>query len=323
MKVLMAAWQGERFLREQLDSILGQTAGGMHILVSDDLSTDGTPDILAEYEKQYPGQVKHLAFDKPSGGACANFLRLLSYEAGNEGEQEEYYFLSDQDDVWMPDKAERMAGKMREMELRYGAGTPILLHSDMRVAGTDLSEIHPSFFAYQHISPERTGLNQLLVQNPVTGGASMFNRALLSYLKEIPKECFMHDWWLALTACCFGKIGCVEEALSCYRQHGDNTLGAKSSRDLSQYTGRFTRSRDEQVKENYRKMFAQASCFLEQFSSRLSEEQKEVLRAFLMLPSRNVPGRAALIKKYRFYKNTFAGTVAQCVTMGGTWGDGA
>lgn len=316
MKVLMATYQGERFLRQQLDSILEQSVQPMNLLISDDLSTDGTMEIIREYKNRYPGQIETMNHEQASGGAAANFLRLLSYAAENDDGREEYFLLSDQDDVWMPDKTEQLLKKMGEMESGFGKDTPILIHSDMKVAGTDLSEIHPSFFAYQHISPERTGLNQLLVQNPVTGGAVMFNRALLPYLKKTPENCFMHDWWLALLAACFGKIGYVDRPLSLYRQHGDNTLGARSSRDVTQYAERLTEEKNRQVKENYRKMFAQASCLMELFPDQLDREQKEIIRAFLRIPSGNLFTRAFLIKKYHFYKNTLAGTIAQCFTMG-------
>ncbi|MBT9778357.1 glycosyltransferase [Clostridium sp. MCC353] len=316
MKVLMATYQGERYLGRQLDSILGQTVKPGGILISDDLSTDGTVEIIRDYQMRYPGQIQIMDNEQASGGAAANFLRMLSREAENESCREKYFLLSDQDDVWMPDKVEKLLEKMEEMELCFGADTPILVHSDMKVAGADLSEIHPSFFAYQHISPERTALNQLLVQNPVTGGAAMFNRAMLPYLKRIPETCFMHDWWLALLACCFGQIGYVKEPLSFYRQHQGNTLGARDRKDISQYSERFTQEKDRQVKENYRKMFGQAACLLEMFPDQLNGEQKEVLRAFLRIPCGNVFTRSFLIKKYHFYKNTLAGTIAQCFTMG-------
>lgn len=316
MKVLMATYQGERYLGRQLDSILGQTVKPSGILISDDLSSDRTVEIIRDYQRRYPGWIHLLDNEKASGGAAANFLRMLSHEAKNKSCQEKYFLLSDQDDVWMPDKVEKLLEKMEEMELRYGVDTPILVHSDMKVAGADLSEIHPSFFAYQHISPERTALNQLLVQNPVTGGAAMFNRAMLPYLEKIPENCFMHDWWLALLAGCFGKIGFVDRPLSFYRQHEGNTLGARSSRDITQYAERFTEEKNRQVKENYRKMFGQAACLLEQFPDQLNEEQKAVLRAFLRIPCGNLFTRLFLIKKYHFYKNTLAGTIAQCFTMG-------
>lgn len=315
MKVLMATYQGERYIRQQIDSILGQTVGGIQIVISDDLSQDGTRDVIEEYKRNYPDQILLLNNRKASNGASANFMRLLSWALRETDEGDEYFFLSDQDDVWMPDKARRMLDQMEELEKEWGKETPLLVHSDMKVAGQDLSEIHQSFFAYQHISPERTALNQLLVENPVTGGASMFNRALLSYLDRQPRECFMHDWWLALLASCFGRIGCVSQPLSCYRQHGGNTLGAQDSREMGRYWKRFSREKNAQVKENYRKMFAQASCLLELFSEELSGEQKELLRAFLRLPSAGLIERAALIRRYHFEKNTWLGTAAQCFTM--------
>ena len=114
MKVLMATYQGERYLGRQLDSILGQTVKPSGILISDDLSSDRTVEIIRDYQRRYPGWIHLLDNEKASGGAAANFLRMLSYEAKNKSCQEKYFLLSDQDDVWMPDKVEKLLEKMEE-----------------------------------------------------------------------------------------------------------------------------------------------------------------------------------------------------------------
>lgn len=354
--VLVAAYQGETYLEEQLDSILNQTLTDLQVFISDDGSTDGTWELARQYAARYPGRVhcmRHprdvVAVDenlrdesledeslkdknledkmsgdksRPNGNtsdgevfweagrlnpAAANFFWLLSRAEGD------YIMLSDQDDVWREDKAECLLFHMKKAEKQWGKDTPVLLYSDARVVDRELKEIAPSFLKYQHISPSRTSLNEILVENPVTGGAMMFNAALLPYISKAPRQCVMHDWWIALTASCFGHITCVKEPLYSYRQHGSNTLGARRTGSLEDLKERMNRG--GLVKERYDQMFTQASCFLERFGPSLTKRQREVLRAYLSLPYQRLRGRMKTVRRYHFHKSSRIQTVAQCFTI--------
>ena len=280
---------------------------------------------------------------EPSGGAAVHFLKLLKLMAdAAHGPEEQpqhgsllpeyemtksqlahlgrlagadYFMLSDQDDVWMPQKARMLSDKMKEMERKPGRGNvPLLVHSDLTVANEALRPIADSFFRYQKISPERTSLPQLLVQNNVTGGAVMVSRSMLPYLKEIPGVCLMHDAWLALIASCFGEIGWVDRPLYYYRQHGGNTLGAEKGDSLDSVR---TRVKDgSSARENYRRMFGQADSFYHMFYSRLNREQQETLEAFIRLPRCGRLGKMGLIVKYGFTKNTLVRTLGQMLFIG-------
>ena len=318
--VLLAAWNGEAYLEEQLDSILGQDGlelNDLRIVISDDGSTDRTREILEDYQAQFPEQIllnhrsaerkaKDLADGIPA--AAGNFFWLLS-QAG----ESDYYMLSDQDDVWKPNKIETLMMEMMCQEVLNGADHPILVHSDMEVVDVNLKTIHPSFFKYQKCNSDRTGFSEILAENSVTGGAVMMNRALVELLKERPQACFMHDWWIALAASCFGTISCVKEALYLYRQHGHNTLGAKETGSVKDMAERLERS--AQVEENYRKMAAQAHAFGNMYGDRMNPEQKAVLRAYLALRYQSPMGRFRNIVKNRFYKSSKLQTFAQCVTI--------
>lgn len=311
--VLVAARNGELYIGEQLDSILAQTVPGIRILVSDDCSGDHTPEIAREYERRFPQQVQVWQRQSPSGGAAAHFLDLLVRAARMEAPLE-YVLLSDQDDVWLPHKAERLLEQMRRTEEAAGRDLPVLIHSDLTVTDEKLNVIAPSFFAYQKISPQRRALPQLLVQNNVTGGAVMLNRPLLELLKTPPQVCLMHDSWLALVASCFGVISWVDEPLYYYRQHGANALGAEKGDSPEGFMRRMEDG--SQARENYRKMFGQARCLLELYGDRLDEKQKAVLEAFIRLPGRSRIGKIAEILRWGFTKNTWIRTLGQMMMIG-------
>lgn len=347
--VLLAAWNGAAYIREQMDSILGQQGlsdtkkSMIRVMVSDDGSGDGTREILEQYQAQNPKQIilchrdlKRKEKDRNDGipAAAGNFFWLMECAAsgmfGNmnfgyrdkiQADSDEYFMLSDQDDVWKPNKAALMLAEMKKLEQKFGNDHPILVHSDMEVVDANLKVIHPSFFKYQKCNPERTAFSELLVENSVTGGAVMMNRALLELVSKRPAACMMHDWWLALAASCFGTISCVRESLYLYRQHGNNTLGAKETGSVEDIKVRMNRS--AQVEENYRKMSAQAHAFGKMYEKRMSEEQKAVLRAYLALRYQSPMGRMKNILKNRFFKSSKLQTIAQCVTIprpdGGNW----
>ncbi len=318
--VLLASWNGADYIEEQLDSILNQTVPQIRILVSDDGSTDGTREILETYKQKYPERVllNHRSDERRRGdaedgipAAAGNFFWLL--ESYCAGDHHGYVMLSDQDDVWKPDKAEKLLGEMRRLEARKGADHPILVHSDMEVVDAGLHSIHPSFFVYQHCDPNGTTFPELLAENRVTGGAVMMNRALAELFPERPEACFMHDWWIALAASCFGTIGCVREPLYLYRQHGTNTLGAKKTGGVKDVAARA--AREAEVRENYRRMAAQAHAFGIMYDSKLSREQKQILKSYLALRYQSVAGRIRNIVYNRFRKSSLLQTAAQCVTI--------
>lgn len=315
--VLLAAYQGETYLEEQLDSILAQSVPGIRIIISDDGSKDRTREILEAYHSRYPDRIflrhhiKEGAYrnrDQRVPAPAMNFFWLLSQT------EADYVLFSDQDDVWEPRKAEKLLRQMKQVEAEAGGG-PVLVHSDMRVVDQELKEISPSFFAYGHCDPNRTSLSEILAENPVTGGALMMNRPLVKIVAQVPEACFMHDWWAALCASCFGVISCVREPLSWYRQHGGNTLGARNTGSMEDLRERFHRKK--QVEENYRQMFLQAAAFLRQYGDKLNEEQKSVLKAFLALPGHSPAGRLAGILRYGFHKSSWLQTIAQCFTIPG------
>ena len=308
--VLMATYRGKQYLEQQLDTILAQTVP-VRILISDDGSDDGTREMLENYAGWYPEQVFLHHRTQHTGSAAGNFFWLM--QEALKDEKNEYIFFSDQDDVWENNKVSVMLHRMKVLEKGLGKQCPILLYSDMEVVDEDLYEISPSFAAYTHQDPDRSSFAELLVENQVTGGASMINRALLTHCAMEPEICCMHDWWIALTASCFGVIEFMPRVLSKYRQHGDNVLGAKNAGSFGEMKARLGRGKE--VEQNYRRMLNQGIAFGRRFWKNMDTAQRMTLRAFLALPYQSAAGRLKNIRYNRFYKNSALQTLAMCLTM--------
>jgi glycosyltransferase involved in cell wall biosynthesis len=220
--VLVATYNGEQFLPDLLESLLAQTHARLNVMFGDDGSTDGTPAVI----ERYRGRLERSAvFDFRSEarhGASANFSRLMARAQGD------YIMFCDQDDVWLPAKVERTLALARSVEAARGADLPVLVHSDLRVVDRDLGVLSESMWRSQGIDPNQISVRRMLVENNVTGCTAMINRALLQRVGDVPAQAIMHDWWLGLAAAAFGAIAHLPEQTILYRQHGANSVGAKS-----------------------------------------------------------------------------------------------
>lgn len=218
---MLATFNGEQFIAEQLDSILHQRYQAWTLLIRDDGSTDTTTEIISAYEKRDQRIQLIENNNGPGGDACQNFSQLI--EAGlktNAG----IFFLSDQDDIWNLNKINRQLQCIEEMDITR----PCLTHHDLEVVDENLNPFHQSFFQLMQLNPIAASFNSLLGKNEVTGCTIACNRKLLECAYPIPKEAIMHDWWLALICAAIGKIEVINSPLTRYRQHSQNTIGAKS-----------------------------------------------------------------------------------------------
>lgn len=227
IQVLLATFNGERFLREQIDSILNQTYPAVQILACDDSSNDATPAILADYAERFPHRMRLLS-GAPSGSAKANFRRLMLASTGP------YIAFADQDDIWLPQKLAAGMQMMRTLEQEHGASTPLLVFGDLEVVDSELRPVAPSLWQLNRLRPQNISrFKRLVMQNVVTGNTVLANRPLVELARNIPEDASMHDWWMALVACVFGKGQFLGDRLVKYRQHSGNVLGARPAARLN------------------------------------------------------------------------------------------
>lgn len=299
--ILLALHNGAEFLEEFVASLSRQTLRDFQLVVFDDASRDRSAELLRELCSRYGIAIAALASSPTSRGVAGAFGEALALSAA------EYVCLADQDDRWHPEKLEMNLARMRETEARHGKAAPLLVHSDLRVCDRDMNVLHPSFFAYQRISPGRHALKDLLVQNSVTGCTVMMNRALADSIPCFPEGTIFHDWFIALVASAFGSIECISRPLVDYRQHGNNCLGAVK------YDGpllvRTMRSGRRMLHERLLRAQRQAWDFAECYRLRLSPEQYELALCWAELSGQSYPVRLLLAVRNRFVKNTLPRTL--------------
>ena len=303
--VLLAVYNGEKYLKAQIDSLLNQTVKDIKIIIRDDGSTDNSPFIINEYCKKYSQIVSKLS-GKATGSAKCNFAELL-YNCDDD-----YIMFCDQDDVWLPQKVEKTITAMKSAE-GENRETPVLVHSDLKVVDQDLNVISNSFFEFQRLNQDSITLPKLLVQNYVTGCTVMINRALKQKCGKIPNECVMHDWWLALTAQLFGKIVCISEPLMLYRQHSGNQVGAKASYGIALIKRKLATL--NKVRENYNATYSQAQAILDKYADQIENQERKLLEIYISIPHKNKFKRIHLVRKYGFKKGTRLRVIGQYILM--------
>ena len=209
VSVCMAAYRGERYIGEQIRSILSELRQGDELLVSDDAPGGGTERIVRAFA-QTDARVRYLRGE--GKGVVRNFERVLTAAAGD------VLFLSDQDDVWLPGKVDAV---LREIE----NGACLVVH-DARVVDESLQTIAPSFFALRH---SRAGFLRNFLRNSYMGCCMALTRPVLERALPFPPDLPMHDQWLGLAAEKYGRTCFLPQPYLLYRQHGGNVTGGKTT----------------------------------------------------------------------------------------------
>jgi glycosyltransferase involved in cell wall biosynthesis len=293
IQILMATYNGEKYIDEQLNSIINQSYNNWELLVRDDCSTDKTLKILADYVEKYPAKIKLIDSSGVRMGACGNFAELIN------NSNADYVMFSDQDDVWLPNKIERTLDAMKSIEGKKDVGNPILIHTDLHVVDEALNTTNSSMWKLQNLNPHVKNINRLMVHNNVTGCTMMINRALANMAKDIPEGAIMYDWWIALIAASFGEIEFMREGSMLYRQHGKNDIGAKNF-NIEFIFEKF--SNYIVVRRSIQKTQQQAKLFLQNFSIRLDKNQKALLKQYSDINSLNFLRRRLFLLRNSIYK---------------------
>lgn len=295
INIVMSTYNGEQFLAEQIDSIQQQTFKDWQLLIRDDGSSDQTPEIIKSFVAQDPRIVFINEHDRENFGVIKNFFTLIKHDKAD------YYFFSDQDDVWLEDKLETMLAAARQ----YPDQLPLMVYTDLCVVDQNLQVMNQSMIRSQS-HHANTELVQELTENTVTGGVAMINHALAEQWRTLD-NIIMHDWYLALLATAIGKLVYIDQPGELYRQHDNNVLGART------FTKRLKTwlSGPSKMLEKYWWLIhasqAQADKILQE--NELGDEQEAVIRNYIALERLPQSQRIRVLRQYKYAKNKWFHTM--------------
>ena len=287
--ILLAAYNGERYLRERIDSVLAQEGDFTLVLrIRDDGSSDGTAAVLEEYRSRFPDRVEVM-----SGGNIgynANFFTLIDSAADCD-----YCALCDQDDVWLPGKLQAAVGILKK------ENGPALYAAPSRMTDAALHPAGLTRLQKRPLLPANT-----LIQNICPGHNQVMNRALLEIVQR-PRDVsliYVYDLWIANLAALYGVIRFDPTPRTLYRQHGNNELGSSGS-TLGKLVKAGKRSLAGEGKKNQKQM----AYFAEENRSAL--EQAGLYGAVQeLLAADTFAKRARFAAHCPFYRQSRAETLA-------------
>lgn len=287
--ILLPTYNGEKYLRAQIDSLLAQTSQNFIIVTRDDGSSDDSVAIIAQYAVDHPAQFHVVTTDGKNLGACGSFSFLMSYVLRRKstlGMSKAYTMCCDQDDVWYSQKLAVSMQHMTKLESDH-PNSPALIHSDLQVVDENMQEIAPSFVAYQGLNPDKKTFGRMLISNTVTGCTALVNEELAVLAMPVPEGAIMHDWWLALVVSAFGEMKFISEPLVHYRQHQANTLGAKKFVRKPLKKRFISRLTAKEYKEIAQRSAAQSRAFKIRYESRLGFSRRLLLSGIEILETRS------------------------------------
>ena len=219
----MATYNGEKYVKEQIDSIIHQTYENWKLLIRDDNSTDKTLEILKEYEKK-DKRIKVIEDKKGNLGFVKNFEELLIYS------NKEWVMFSDQDDYWLENKIEKYVSILNSNPKDI-LKKPILIHSNSFICNDNLEIIKKEFINSNIASKYNEDSYYFFYF--VQGSTVLINRVMIDLALPFSKNVTVHDRYLHLLAEFLGKRIFINESLIKYRQHSNNKIGAKGSSIIS------------------------------------------------------------------------------------------
>ena len=276
--ILMATYNGNSYLAQQLDSILAQTYKNWKLLVRDDCSTDNTMKILKKYQEQ-DKRITILDNKGINLKTIGNFFELIQCAPDSD-----YYALCDQDDYWYPDKLKRA---ILCLENKFSDNSIPLLYCSAK----EIADKHLNVREISVISKPKLTWQSALVENICTGCTCVFNSALRQKaVLYTPKKCIMHDWWLYLLAVGMGRVYYDKQSYIKYRQHNDSGW-------------KLFRYRVCQLFSKRGQTYEQTEEFLGIFGVQLGKKERKIAK-LLVLSRYNIKARIYLVHKQVVYRQT-------------------
>ncbi|HGD1820591.1 TPA: glycosyltransferase family 2 protein [Streptococcus agalactiae] len=293
VNILMATYNGEKFLAQQIQSIQKQTFKEWNLLIRDDGSSDKTCDIIRNFTAK-DSRIRFINENEHHNlGVIKSFFTLVNYEVAD------FYFFSDQDDVWLPEKL----SVSLEAAKHKASDVPLLVYTDLKVVNQELNILQDSMIRAQSHHANTTLLPEL-TENTVTGGTMMINHALAEKWFT-PNDILMHDWFLALLAASLGEIIYLDLPTQLYRQHDNNVLGARTMDKRF----KILREGPKSIFTRYWKLIhdsqKQASLIVDKYGDIMTVTDLELIKCFIKIDKQPFMTRLRWLWKYGYSKNQF------------------
>ncbi len=290
--ILLATYNGETYLKEQLDSILNQTYSNFRILISDDNSEDSTKNIIEEYAKK-DNRIKFF-FQERNLGVIANFEFLLKKV------EAEFYMFSDQDDIWKENKIELSMKKILEENCD-------LVYTNLEVVDKDLNITYDSYWKLKGLEEKVKKYNNfesLYLNNFITGCTMLSKSKFISEILPLPKESkyVLHDYWTALIVSQRGKISYIEEPLIKYRQHKKNSVGSKKKTDSMNSLKEIRKLFIDVKKEHFEVFITNENKFIDEKYRILNRKALEYYKTLEQTKNINFKNWKLFFKLYKYEK---------------------
>ncbi|MCC9743264.1 glycosyltransferase family 2 protein, partial [Streptococcus agalactiae] len=288
-----ATYNGEKFLAQQIESIQKQTFKEWNLLIRDDGSSDKTCDIIRNFTAK-DSRIRFINENEHHNlGVIKSFFTLVNYEVAD------FYFFSDQDDVWLPEKL----SVSLEAAKHKASDVPLLVYTDLKVVNQELNILQDSMIRAQSHHANTTLLPEL-TENTVTGGTMMINHALAEKWFT-PNDILMHDWFLALLAASLGEIIYLDLPTQLYRQHDNNVLGARTMDKRF----KILREGPKSIFTRYWKLIhdsqKQASLIVDKYGDIMTANDLELIKCFIKIDKQPFMTRLRWLWKYGYSKNQF------------------
>ena len=256
VSIAMTTYNGEKYLIQQLDSILTQTYKNLEVIICDDKSLDNTAKIIKEYQKS-DSRIKFFP-NETNLGFKKNFEKAISFCSG------EYIALSDQDDIWEKNKIELLLENIKDFDL---------IHSACSLIDENSIQISPLWLKEDDL---KYTFSKIIFGNSVTGCTTLFKKELLKDFFPIPRGEYYHDWWLALLAIKGNGIVFFNKPLVKYRQHSSQDTGANIDtlrKKLNRYYESFFNKKDSLRYKISKRQHERLESFLDEKSNLFSDDK--------------------------------------------------
>lgn len=299
INIIMCTYNGEKYIAEQLQSIMDNTFSDWKLYIYDDQSTDGTESIVDKFIEKYGDKIIFIT-NKMKKGAIKNFLTAI-YEIGCNMCSDDYIMLCDQDDVWNRDKIQKTYTTIKNFEKTTDNRVPLLVCTDVTVVDEKLQVINDSFRRMNNYNINSLDFSHIIMENKVQGCTAMLNKSLAEMLYRLPDKATMHDGWLALIASAFGKIYYIDEPTMLYRQHSNNVQGSiEYSEDVKNKLANLGEQRKIVFNTTY-----QIREFADIYKDKMPVKICKSANAFANLPNQGWIKRRYSIIRYKMWKSGF------------------